>query len=170
MIATLLLGCAHEDVEGWISGELSDRETVIVYEEEQSLYVGGLFGEFSVVSEQGFSSGRGGFTVLKMDDAGEEFLCGLNFEIDFVAVAEGCDACTFAFEVYEREVEQQGDADYCALFGVSESNYGSRYSFIGYGDNQAYTKENDVWEPFGVAEYRDATQEFMYYEVQETQN
>lgn len=170
MIAALLLSCGGQDVEGWISGELSDRETIIIYEEEQSLLIGGLFGEFSIVSAQGFSSGRGGFTVLRMDESGEEFLCGLNYEIDFVSVADDCFSCTFAFEVYEQAVELQGESDYCALFGASEANYGSRYSFIGYGGNQAYTKENDQWVSFGVAEYRDATQEFMYHEVQETQD
>lgn len=169
MIVFLLWSCGGESVDGWLTGELTDRDSIIEYQEEQSLYIGGLFGEFSVVSEQGFSSGRGGFTVLKMDETGEEFLCGLNYEIDFVAVAQDCSACTFAFEVYEQEVQQQGQEEYCGLFGVSESDYGSRYSFIGYGGNQAYTKQNGEWVAFGVAEYRDATQEFMFHEVQETQ-
>ncbi|MAA78981.1 MAG: hypothetical protein CL916_06945, partial [Deltaproteobacteria bacterium] len=130
MILFVLWSCGGDSADDWISGELTDRASIIEYEEEQSLYIGGLFGEFSVVTPQGFSSGRGGFTVLKMNETGEEFLCGLNYEIDFVAVEEDCSACTFAFEVYEKEVQQQGDEEYCALFGVSESDYGSRYSFI----------------------------------------
>ena len=169
MIVFLLWSCGGEPEDDWISGELSNRDSIVDYQEEQSLYIGGLFGEFSVVTAEGFSSGRGGFTVLKMNESGEEFLCGLNYEIDFVSVAQDCSACTFAFEIYEQEVQQQGEAEYCSLFGVSESDYGSRHSFIGYGGDQAYTKINGEWTAFGVAEYRDATQEFMFHEIQETQ-
>ena len=169
MIVVLWMACGGGVVDGWISGKMSERESIIQYEEEQSMYVGGLFGEFSVVTSQGFSSGRGGFTVLRMGEEGEEFLCGLNYEIDFVDVAQDCSACTFAFEVYEGEVEQQGEEEYCDIFGVSEEEYGSRYAFIGYGGNQAYMKQNGMWVSFGVAEYQDATQAFTYYEIQETQ-
>ena len=105
MMTFFLWSCGGESVDGWISGELTNRASIIEYQEEQSLYIGGLFGEFSVVTPQGFSSGRGGFTVLKMDETGEEFLCGLNYDIDFVAVAQDCSSCTFAFEVYEQEVQ-----------------------------------------------------------------
>jgi|GEM_PF-4638001 len=169
----LIWACAQDPTtEGtWLSGEIPERESIIDADAPQELLVGGLFGEFSIVTSSGFSSGRGGYTVLRMGESGEEFLCGLNYEIDFVAVASDCFDCQFAFEVYELEVTPAGDLDYCNQFGVSEEEVGNRTAFIGYGSGQAYTKANDgSWYSFGVAEYSEGTQKFDYYEMTESGN
>ena len=164
----MVWACAPPAVEGWMSGDLPQRDSIISYEEEHEQLFGGVFGEFSVVTTTGFSSGRGGFTVLRMGEE-EEFLCGLNYEIDFVSVASDCSACDFSFAVYEHPAQMQGEPEYCSAFAISTEDVGDRNTFIGYGAGQAFRKtEAGEWEAFGVAEYRESTQFFSYYDVQES--
>ena len=100
----------------------------------------------------------------------ESFLCGLNYQIDFVSVAGDCTGCDFAFMVYEHPAVMEGDPEYCALFSVSEGDVGDRNAFIGYGNGQAFRKDTSgEWEAFGIAEYRESTKFFSYYDVQEYQ-
>ena len=133
----------------WLSGEVRKRVNLDA-EAPQEQLVGGLL-EFSVVGPSGFSTGRG-YTVLRMGESGEEFLCGLNYDVDFVAVANDCPDCQFAFEIYEQEAIAAGDLDYCDHSGVSTEEVGNRAGFIGYGNGQAYTKDSSgswyalVWQ------------------------
>ena len=169
----LFWACAQDPTtEGtWLSGDVPERESILDAEAPQEQLVGGLFGEFSVVGPSGFSTGRGGYTVLRMGESGEEFLCGLNYDVDFVAVANDCTDCQFAFEIYEQEAVAAGDLDYCDQFGVSTEEVGNRAGFIGYGNGRAYTKDNSgSWYAFGVAEYSEGTQRFDYYEMSESGN
>ena len=98
----------------WLSGDLQ-RDSLVEsggspgdYDEDDdeeeefsSGYEGGWFGElWEVDPSTGFESGEFGFALLSNEEDGEqEVICEYLAEVQFIAVATGCDSCAFAFDV-----------------------------------------------------------------------
>ena len=169
MIWLLFLACKSEELllpEGWISGEVPEREPPPSANLEASTF-GGFYGEFSGLNNSSFSSGTGGFVVIGFDSGGEEsFLCGYTFEISYLATADDCEVCSFAFDIYEGAPVQGGDETHCASFDVSIDDLGSQDSSIGYSDGVAYQRNSSgEWEEIGEAEYFPEEGSFSYYDI-----